>query len=175
MVKLVSLPASALSAHLLTSKGQATGKIAQIGLTAGQPLLAQAVSPAPLLPTGATSVRLALASAPESLLPGQKVELIASTDCSHPLPPAPGSQQPPTSGQCLVAQQALTMQLPATADEQASGSKNAAGSTASGFTTFALQAEDALRALGLPENAAIIAVYQAPTANPQPSQQAARP
>ncbi|BDR55185.1 hypothetical protein KIMH_12960 [Bombiscardovia apis] len=153
------MPASLANSATLTSREDALGQVALVQIAAGQPLISSCLSRAPSLPTGYTTVRLLLASAPESLTPGQSVQLIASVPCSsHQNTAAAEAQETPSSDHCLITSKALTMELPKRQERNASQSESIMGPEHSPTITFALPPEDAMKALRLPQEAAVIAV-----------------
>ncbi|AKV55891.1 SAF domain protein [Bifidobacterium actinocoloniiforme DSM 22766] len=161
MVRLEQVPASPLAAKLLNRREQALGKLALIDLEPGQPIAGTALGRSPVQPQGTTTIRLALASAPESIQPGQRVRLVSSTGCEGAeSPPAQSGQEEGqgwVKGRCLIAQEAVTMALPQDRSKTGTLGPGDKGQEAE-LTAFALKPEDAIKALSLPEGAPIIAL-----------------
>ncbi|NMN00170.1 flagellar protein FlgA [Bifidobacterium sp. DSM 109958] len=165
------------------------GMIALAPIARGQPLYPAMLSAAPVPESGSTTIEVRLASVPERLTPGDRVDLVSSVGCEA-VDAAPSDAAPAdggadvdadatarsASGACVLARDALTMTAPAAAAETgASGlagsgllSGSGSGVSPSLSVTFALGAEDALRVLAGQEAGPLLAVLRAPSGSDEP-------
>lgn len=159
MLKEVQLPVSPVFATVLRHPQDAIGLVATIDLEAGQPITKASLSHMPRLPQNSTSVRINLASAPEALLPGQFVKLVASAGCAQSTNDQTAHNAEHKPSGCIISSSALIMALP-NKDQGTSGISGALlDKTPPHYTTFALPVQDAVTILSLPPETAIVAVH----------------
>lgn len=176
MVHVRSLPSSVEFKGLASDKSQVAGRIARVPISQGDPLVLSMLTRMPALPEGTTQVGLILASDPQALEPGDRVELVAPVDCGTASQARQnGSRDPPEQpgGRCTIAERALTLTLPENGTRQQTdiGRKSSGREGAPDqdqVTGFALSPDEALRALSLGSSQPVIAVKVEAATGPGP-------
>ncbi len=177
-LRVVEVPSSAVLDGAIASLDELDeplgGNVAQIDITAGQPLFAPMVAATPVAPTGFTVVEVRLASLAGALRPGEEIALASAAGCADSAPdgmePADDTAAPGQAiGSCTLVSRAVVMALPAREGTYGGFSGSGAapsGSSGSGSDAYAADAlvslamapADALRVMASQEAGALLAV-----------------
>lgn len=170
-LSVIDVPAMTAGMHAVERIEDVAGRIALAPIARGQPLYAPMLADSPVAPAGSTTIEVRLASVPDRLIAGDRVDLVSSVGCVQA-----GEGQP-----CVLAQDALTLAAPlssysavdavgsqdsgssagsggALLGESTFGSSADSGSGSSLTVTFALDADEALRVLAQQEAGPLLAV-----------------
>ena len=183
------VPVSPATAGAFARVEDVRGLIALAPIARGQPLYPAMLAAAPLPEAGSTTVEVRLASVPDRLTPGDRVDLVSSVGCERRSGAAGADAAQDASSQgavpqetpsqaaapaCVLAENALTLTAPSESggDGASSGGMgllSSGASTASSLSvTFALDAEAALRVLAGQEAGPLLAVLRTPSGRGTP-------
>lgn len=173
------VPVSPATDGAFTRIEDVRGLIALAPIARGQPLYPAMLAVAPVPEAGSTTVEVRLASVPDRLTPGDRVDLVSSVGCERRSGAAGADAPQDASSQvaapaCVLAEDALTLTAPAESggDGASSGGMgllSSGASTASSLSvTFALDAEAALRVLAGQEAGPLLAVLRTPSGQDGP-------
>ncbi|PLS25092.1 SAF domain-containing protein [Bifidobacterium imperatoris] len=155
MIRYVS--PSAVSASMLDSVEDATGRIAYTDIANGDPILKQMARNAPVAPKGTTVLEVRLTSTAGDLTPGDHVQLVSAVGCqseqhsqNDEADTTDASRAAVQKESCVLAEDALVMGINKTADTSYTDGGQ--------LVSFAIAPSAAAQVMQLQETGAIMAV-----------------